>query len=122
MWSSCNEGMASIPADSLVEGDHSIAVAVVAANRATAAKAKIIRRFMGSLPVECAPTSTLRASCPKSTVLVPAAFGCDARNLSFVDLSLPILSLSASFSRDSLSTRFDDARLFVQILYLSKLN
>ena len=68
-WSSCNEGIAAVPADSLVEGDHSIAVAVVAANRATAAKAKIIRRFMGSLPVECAPTSTLRASCPKSAVL-----------------------------------------------------
>jgi len=34
----------------LVEGDHSIAVAVVAANTATAAKAEIIRRFMGIPP------------------------------------------------------------------------
>src|SRR6202022_3485350 len=53
MWSSRNEGIAAVPADSLVDGDHSIAV--VAANRATAAKVVIIRRFMGSLPVECAP-------------------------------------------------------------------
>src|SRR5437588_4004237 len=82
-WSSCNEGIAAVPADSLVEGDHSIAVAVVAANRATAAKAKIIRRFMGSLPVECAPTSTLRASCPKSAVLgLYGGFSC-------ADLRLP---------------------------------
>ena len=40
MWSWCNEGIAAVSAGSLVEGDHSIAVAVVAAN---------------SLPVECAP-------------------------------------------------------------------
>jgi len=42
--SACNEGMAVLPADSLVEWDQSISVA--AAIRATAAKAVIIRRFM----------------------------------------------------------------------------
>jgi len=44
----------AVPADTLVEGDHSIAVAVVAANIATAAKAEIIRRFM-EIPPSNAP-------------------------------------------------------------------
>jgi hypothetical protein len=70
MWSSCNDGIVAVPADSLVEGDHSIAVAVVAANRAAAAKAEIIKRFMGKSPRRMRPsTSTLPASCPKSAVL-----------------------------------------------------
>jgi hypothetical protein len=46
---SCNEGIAAVPADSLVEGDRCMAIA--AAIRATAARVGIIiRRFMGSLP------------------------------------------------------------------------
>ena len=49
----------AVPADTLVEGGHSIAVAVVAANIATAAKAEIIRRFP---PSNAPSTSTLRAS------------------------------------------------------------
>jgi len=44
VWSSCNEGIAAVPADSLVEGCHIMAVAV--AIRATTAKAGIIKRFM----------------------------------------------------------------------------
>src|ERR1700752_4177528 len=48
VWSSCNDGIAAVPAGSLVAGDLSRAVA--ATTRATVTKAEIIWRFMGNLP------------------------------------------------------------------------
>jgi hypothetical protein len=79
----------------LLEGDHSIAV--VAANRATAAKVVIVRRFMGSLPVEWAPTSTLPASRPKSAIL--GLYG----GFSFADLRRPPTSPSTIFRKGAIA-------------------